>query len=135
LRSTNVAFWPDFWIHGSESINLGQLAQLVSVLSPRVTIVAGSRRGHEMLARYGRALSVRTKLYCICTTAADSVEAEAGFFPPEALAFATALTDDMVLADGLRERHGDDPGPRIAALPRHSAAAFRDAVSALFGRP
>lgn len=131
---TNVVYWPDFWIHGSENINMGQLAQLISVLSARVTIVAGSRRGHEMLARYGRALSARTKLYCVCTAAADSDGAEAGFYP-ETLAFATALTDDMVLADRLRERHGNDPGFRIAALPRHSAAAFRDGVTGLFGRP
>lgn len=133
IRSAGLLFWHDFWIHGPEAVNLGQLAQLISVLRPRITIVAGSRRGYEMVARFGRGLSERAKLYCAYIVDAEGFDLGARF-AARTLPFATALTDDIALADRLREQNGDGPGREIVALPRHSRAAFRDAVIALFAR-
>lgn len=53
FRAANTLFWRNFWIHGPEYIRLGQLAQLVYVLGPRMTIIGGTREVHEMVARFG----------------------------------------------------------------------------------
>jgi malonyl-CoA O-methyltransferase len=132
LRTTNVLFWQDFWVEGPEALKLVQLAQLIRVLRPRGTIVAGSRRGQEMVARYSGALSQRTKVYCIYTDAAQSIEFAARF-PPGTLPFVTVLTDDI--AAPLREQNGDLLRHGVVILPRGSPAAFLDAVAALFVRP
>jgi hypothetical protein len=132
-RSIDVLFWRDFWIHGPESVNSAQLAQLISVVHPRVTIVADSRRAFEMVARYGRALSQRTKLYCLCTAEALGND-DNSLLVLQTLPFATALTDDVAFAERLR-RHGDQPDHGVVALPSHCAPDFRDAVAAAFRRP
>jgi hypothetical protein len=131
FRGSQVLFWRDFWIHGPETVRFGQLAQLINVLRPRATIIGNSREGHEMLARYGRALSARTKLYCIGDAATPDSEFAASL-PCRALAFATAVTDDVALAAKLREQAGDDVRQRLIVLPRHSSDAFVAAVAALF---
>lgn len=134
FQMNNVLFWQDFWIYGPEAVKLGQLAQLVRVLAPRVTIVANGRHGYELVARFGRALSGCTQIYCIYTEAAQSRDLGARF-PRWTLPFATALTDDVTLAARLREQYGDVLGHGVEVLPRDSPAAFQEAVVALFGRP
>jgi hypothetical protein len=132
FRTTKVLFWQDFLIVSPAVL---RLAMLIRVLRPRVTIVASSRVGHEMVARFGRALSECTKMYCIFTDVAQNAEFGASF-PRETLPFATALTEDSVLAARLREQYSDVLGYSVAVLPqkRHSPAAFLDAVAALFAR-
>lgn len=136
FRSANIAFWPDFVIHGPEFL---RLAQLVRVLRPRVTVVADSRAGREMVARFGRTLSQSMKLYCIYTSA-DETPGPDACFPRRTLPFAAALTDEPAFASGLREEYGDFLGHGVVALPpsgntqRSSTAEFKDAVIALFER-
>jgi hypothetical protein len=126
FRSTKVLFWHDFWIHGPERVKLMQLAQLISVLRPRVTIVADSRRGYEMTARYGRALANGTKMYCIYTVGAED-------FVPLTLPFAAILTDDIAFAERLRDQHSHHLGRGVVTLPHYSNPSFNGAVTALFG--
>jgi hypothetical protein len=128
FRSNDALFWHDFWIPGPEGVKLRQLAQMISVLRPRVTIVADSRRGYEMTARYGRALAKGTKMYCIYTVGAED-------FAPLTLPFAAALTDDIEFADRLRDQHSPNLGHGIVTLPHHSDPSFDGAVTALFGQP
>jgi hypothetical protein len=128
FRSNNVLFWHDFWIHGPEGVKLRQLAQMISVLRPRVTIVADSRRGYEMTALYGRALAKGTKMYCIYTVGAED-------FAPLTLPFAAALTDDIEFADRLRDQYSRNLGHGVVTLPHHSEPSFDGAVTDLFGRP
>jgi hypothetical protein len=133
LRNTDLLFWHDFWIHGPEAVNLSQLAQLVSLLRPHVTIVADSPRGSEMIARFGRALSQRTELYWLCSEAPAGNEIDARL-APLTLPFATALTEDGASAERLRQRYGNLADRGIVALPRRPPAALRDAVTVLFRR-
>jgi hypothetical protein len=127
FRSHNVLFWHDFWIQGPEGVKLRQLAQMISVLRPRVMIVADSRRGYEMTARYGRALA-GTKMYCIYTVGAED-------FAPLTLPFAAALTDDIEFADRLRDQYSNNLGHGVVTLPHRSEPSFDGAVTALFGGP
>jgi hypothetical protein len=133
FQATHVLFWQDFWIQGPDAVRLGQLAQLISVLRPRATIIANSNEGREMIARYGRALSGRTKIYCLYTKRADGSDFW-GHFLHRILPFATILTDDNILAAGLRQQRGDRSPDEVVVLPRHSTVVLRDAVAALFGR-
>jgi hypothetical protein len=133
FQATHVLFWQDFWIHGPEAVRLGQLAQLINVLRPRATIIANSSEGHEMIARYGRALSERTKIYCLYIKRADDDDFAANF-SHRILPFATVLTDDDTLAAGLRQQHADLSPDEVVVLPRHSPVAFHEALAALFGQ-
>lgn len=127
FQSTHVVYWRDFWIEGPERVKLFQLAQLIRVLRPRVTIVANSRRGYETVARFGRSLLECTDLYCLYEGGAFSAE-----YLHRTLPFATALTDDDALADGWRKQYGTFLGHEVVPLPRHSAAALGDRVATLF---
>ena len=120
-------------MQGPETLKLVQLAQLIRLLRPRVTIVADSPRGYEVVARFGCALSERTKIYCVYTDAADGRDF-ATRFARRTLPVAAVLTDDTVLAAKLRAQYGDVSGHDVAVLPRHSRDALADAVAALFGR-
>jgi hypothetical protein len=136
FRSTNIAFWPDFVIYGPEFL---RMAQLVRILRPRVTVIAESRAGREMVAQFGRTLSQSMKLYCVYT-GADEASGPDACFPRRTLPFAAALTDDPIFANKLREDYGDFLGHNLVALPagsktqRSSTAEFKDAVIALFER-
>jgi hypothetical protein len=134
LRNTNVVFWQDFWVQGPETLKLVQLAQLIRVLRPRVTIVADSERGYEVVARFGRVLSEHTKIYCAYSGAADSRDFAAHFARRTRLV-AIALTDDAIQAAKLRQQYGDLLGQDVALLPRRAPADFARAVATLFGRP
>lgn len=133
FQMTKVLFWRDFWVEGPEAVKLWQLAQLIRVLKPRVMIVADSRHGHEIVARFGRVLSERTKIFCIYT-AADQGGGFAARLPRRTLPFATALTDDAVVAGKLREQYDDVLGHGVVVVPHDSPAALVDAVAALFVR-
>jgi hypothetical protein len=133
FRATNVRFWLDFSVANP---GLARLAQFIRLLRPRATIVANTRDGREIVAQFGRALSERTRLFCIYTSSGSGHEIDVRF-PRRTLPFATGLTDDSVLAAGLRDQFGDVLGHEAVLLPSRlqSPAAFHDAVMALFGPP
>jgi hypothetical protein len=131
FRTTNILFWQDFWI--GRDPELLRLAQLVSLLHPRVTIVANSRCGRDLIVQFGRALSQRTKIYCIYDDAGRDGDFDMRF-PRRTLPFATGLTDDAQLGAQLRNLYGDLLGHGVVVLPRHSNSCFRDAVAAAFRR-
>lgn len=133
FRPTNVLFWPDFCVANP---GLARLAQFVRLLRPRAAIIGNSPESREMVAQFGRALSERTRLFCIYTSSGSGHEIDVRF-PRRTLPFATGLTDDPVLAAGLREQFGDVLGHEAVLLPdkRQSPAAFHDAVMALFVSP
>lgn len=133
LQRTQPVFWRDFWVEGPENVKLYQLAQLIRVLRPRVTIVAGSRHGFEVVARYGGALSERSTLYCLYSGIAQGCDFAAQYLH-RTLSFATALTDDEMLAADWRERYGDLFGHAVVTLPHHSPASFLDTIITLFNR-
>jgi hypothetical protein len=128
--ATNILFWQDLWVEGPETFKLWQLAQLLRLMRPRATIVSDSRHGYEMIARFGRAVSECTRLYCVYSQEPPSRD-YAARYPRRTLPFATALTDDADLAATLNEHCGDLPGHGVVLLPRHPPAAFADAVAGL----
>jgi hypothetical protein len=131
FRGTNPVFWQDFWVHGPDAVKPGLLAQLVSVLRPRVTIVGDSRIGQEMLSRFGRGLSQRGALYSLFDKAAGA-DAVAPRHARGTLPFATALTDDPALAARLRAWYGPVLRRDIVELPRDAVKGAT--VAALFAR-
>jgi hypothetical protein len=131
VQPSEPVFWRDFWIHDREDVKLYQLAQLIRVLRPRITIVAASRHGYEVVARYGRCLLEHTKLFCIYSTVDEGAFAD---YPGRTLPFAIALTDDDRLTAEWRERYRDVLLGGIATLPRHSPSSFLNTVVTLFKR-
>jgi hypothetical protein len=131
FKSTNVLYWQDFWIRGPEVVKMAKLAYLIGVLLPRVTIVANSRHGYEMISRFGLGLSQRTKIYSLFESTEQGVEFAARF-ARRTLPAGTALTDDAALAARLSEQFAEVLGNGIVALPDHPSAAFNAAVTELF---
>jgi hypothetical protein len=136
FRSTNVLFWDEFWTHTPQwrgkawgRDGAAKLAQLIRLLHPRGTIVADSHRGHEMLFRFGRAISERTKLCCLYT--GDQCTAKPS--TPQAFPFATTLTDDVIFAGWLREQNTNARRHDVVILPRGSQAGLAEVVTRLFG--
>jgi hypothetical protein len=113
-----VLFWQDLWIRSPYLLRWIQLAQLIRLLQPRITIVAGSRQGYETVARFGRPLSECTQIYCMHADADDDGDL-AAYVAQGTLGFATCLTDDYAFA---AERNA-------VALP-HRLVAVRDEVFA-----
>lgn len=128
---SSVLFWRDFWIEGPLALKLLQMAQLIRALRPRIAIVADGY-GAETVACFGRALSRRTKMYCVC--ADDFVDSDLSIDVLNAFPFAMALTDSPEFADRLRKYHGSALGQGIATLPRYPSPAFAEAVATLFRR-
>jgi glycosyltransferase involved in cell wall biosynthesis len=120
FRATNIVFWENFWIRGPGPSKLAKLAQLISVLRPRLTLVADSRLGYEVVARFGRGLSENTKIYCVFTDVGSGHDFGARF-SRRTLPFAVALTNDTVVATRLRERYGDLLGQRVLVVPARLA--------------
>jgi hypothetical protein len=129
FEATQPVFWRDFWIEGPEHVKLWQLAQLIRVLRPRVTIVAGSRHGYEAVARFGRCLMEHTKLFCVYAAADEGVFSH---YVSRTLPFAVALTDDEPLATDWRERYGDILGHAVVTVQCQSSTLLLDTVVALF---
>jgi hypothetical protein len=107
------------------------LAQLIGVLRPRVTIVAGSNHGQELVARFGRSVGRRTQLYCLYEETADE-DALASRYAARTLPFATALAGSSKLAAQLRGFRGD-ASRDVIEIP--SGPTLREAVVTLFARP
>jgi hypothetical protein len=139
LRATKILFWQDFLIHSPAVLGL---AQLIRILRPRVTIIANSSQGYEMVKCFGRTLSKCTKLYCVYTDKGRGSEFTS-HFTHWTLPFATAVTDSAALADKIRGKCDDRLGPSVVVLPaqmtssdqaqtQHSCDAFTNAVAALF---
>jgi hypothetical protein len=131
FQPTKPVFWRDFWIEGPEHVKLWQLAQLIRVLQPRVTIISGSRHGYETVARFGRCLVEHTKLFCVYTADDDGAFVQ---YPGRTLPYAAALTDSNKLAAVWHERYGDLLGHGVVTLPGHSSTSFLETVTTLFKR-
>jgi hypothetical protein len=124
----NVLFWPDIWLSGNDAVKLSQFAQLISLLRPRVTIVADCRFGYEVVARFGRALSARTKIYCVYSAGAG--DDLATNFTRLTAPFATTLTDNPALA-AITNPGQDNCGVVLLPSARAEPDRFRAAVAAL----
>ena len=116
--TNGVLFWQDLWIGSPQPLRWIQLAQLIRLLQPRITIVAGSRRGYETVARFGRPLSETTQIYCMHADADDDGDL-AAYVAQGRLGFATCLTADYTFA---AERN-------VVALP-HRLVAVADEIFA-----
>ncbi len=108
-----VLFWQDLWIRSPHPLRWIQLAQLIRLLQPRITIVAGSRQGYETVARFGRPLSESTQIYCMPADAGDDGDL-AAYVAQETLGFATCMTDDYTFA---AERNAVALPHRLVAVP------------------
>jgi glycosyltransferase involved in cell wall biosynthesis len=131
LRSARVVFWRDA-CGGFGHTNPTVLARLMNALRPETIIVVNSRVGLDMVARFGRGLANRSRLFCAYFgLGVNALGAPYGArFPRRTHPYAITLTDNEATAATLDNRHGKLPGPGMAVLP----PAIAPAADAVFAR-
>ncbi|WP_162820858.1 glycosyltransferase family 4 protein [Microvirga calopogonii] len=117
FQSAHIVFWQD--ICGPSYRDPTALARLLNALRPAVTIVADSRVGLEMVAKFGRGLSQFSRLCCIYLGSGvrGRIAPYNVRFHRQTAAFSLTLTNSEAAAKVLRDRHGEIMGLGIAILP------------------
>ncbi|PPQ26289.1 hypothetical protein CCS01_30155 [Rhodopila globiformis] len=126
LRKAQIVFWRSFC--PSVGRHEAALARILNGIAPDVILVINSQVGLEMVSRYGRGLSQKSKLFCaFFGLSPNALGAPYGWrYPRSTLPFATALTDNGRTARILRNSFAALPQCRIAILPPMSELATRE---------
>ncbi len=94
------------------------LARILNAIRPRSIFVVNSRPGMDMVVTYGRALSQFAHLFCAYFSVGGGYTSGpyGNRFPRITLPYATALTDNDVMAEWLRARYAAMPSAKIEVL-------------------
>lgn len=116
LRFASLIFWRDICLAWNPVVTL---ARLLNVLRPKALFVMNSRLGLDVVARFGRGLSVSTRLYCAYfSISPHALGAPYGArFPRLTAKYAASLSDNKPMTETLRDRYAGLGAHAVEYLP------------------